>query len=179
MESIKIILLCVFSAIVYGVVHDQITLRICLEYFTVGHPPIFAHLPDTLHAAAWGVVATWWMGLFLGVLAAGTARLGGWPKISAKQLLPSIICLLCVMTFCAFVSGAAGFISAMSIVGGELSLPSELPPEKYKAFVADWFAHTASYFSGGVGGLVVCMLVVVRRWRLSQSDAQQPNIFHA
>jgi len=33
MQSIKIILTCVVAAILYGIVHDQITARICVEYF--------------------------------------------------------------------------------------------------------------------------------------------------
>ena len=36
-----IVLLCVASAAVYGIVHDQVTARICVEYFTIGHAPVF------------------------------------------------------------------------------------------------------------------------------------------
>ena len=37
-QSIAIIFVCVAAAIVYGILHDQITARICIEYFTIGHP---------------------------------------------------------------------------------------------------------------------------------------------
>jgi len=36
-----IVLLCIVAAVVYGVVHDQVTARVCVEYFTIGHPPVF------------------------------------------------------------------------------------------------------------------------------------------
>ena len=62
MESLKIILLCVLAAIVYGILHDQVTARVCVEYFTIGHPPIFHTDDPTLLAFGWGVIATWWMG---------------------------------------------------------------------------------------------------------------------
>jgi hypothetical protein len=45
LESLKIILLCIEAAIVYGILHDQVTARVCVEYFTIGHPPIF-HTDD-------------------------------------------------------------------------------------------------------------------------------------
>ena len=40
-ESLKIVVLCIVAAIVYGILHDQVTARVCVEYFTIGHPPIF------------------------------------------------------------------------------------------------------------------------------------------
>ena len=40
MEILKIWLFCIAAAICYGIVHDQITVRICVEYFSVFHPTI-------------------------------------------------------------------------------------------------------------------------------------------
>jgi hypothetical protein len=37
----------------------------------------------TLLAIGWGIIATWWVGLILGILAAPAARLGSWPKFNA------------------------------------------------------------------------------------------------
>lgn len=50
MESLKIILLYILAAIVYGICHDQVTARVCVEYFTIGHPPIFHTDSPTLKA---------------------------------------------------------------------------------------------------------------------------------
>jgi hypothetical protein len=58
-EALKIILLCVLSAITYGILHDQVTARICVEYFTIGHPPMFATDSPTFLALGWGILATW------------------------------------------------------------------------------------------------------------------------
>lgn len=41
MQAILVVLLCVTSAVAYGVVHDQITARVCVEYFTIDHLPVF------------------------------------------------------------------------------------------------------------------------------------------
>jgi hypothetical protein len=35
MESLKIVLLCVGAAVTYGVLHDQVTARVCVEYFPI------------------------------------------------------------------------------------------------------------------------------------------------
>ena len=41
MQWLAIVLLSVLTCVTYGIVHDQITARICVEYFTIGHPPVF------------------------------------------------------------------------------------------------------------------------------------------
>jgi hypothetical protein len=35
-ESLKIVVLCIVAAIAYGILHDQVTARVCVEYFTIG-----------------------------------------------------------------------------------------------------------------------------------------------
>jgi hypothetical protein len=72
--SLKIVALCTASAVLYGICHDQVTARVCVEYFTVGHAPIFHTESPTLLAFWFGTMATWWVGLILGVLAALAAR---------------------------------------------------------------------------------------------------------
>jgi len=54
MEAVMIVICAVLGAISYGVIHDQITVRICLEYFTIGHPPVFDTTSPTLLALGWG-----------------------------------------------------------------------------------------------------------------------------
>src|SRR4029077_1503393 len=91
-ENLKIILLCVAAAIAYGVAHDQITARVCLEYFTVFHPPVFATQSPTALALGWGVIATWWCGLLLGLLLALAARSGSRPKVRSYCFVRQRIC---------------------------------------------------------------------------------------
>jgi len=38
MQAIAIVALCIGSAVAYGILHDQVTARVCVEYFTIGHP---------------------------------------------------------------------------------------------------------------------------------------------
>ena len=58
-QSLLIVLMSVAAAIAYGIAHDQVTVRICLEYFTIGHEPVFPTRNPTLLAIGWGIIAGW------------------------------------------------------------------------------------------------------------------------
>jgi hypothetical protein len=68
MESLKIIAVCIAASVLYGIAHDQITARVCLEYLTVLHPPVFQTQSPTLLGIGWGMVATWPVGAAFGIL---------------------------------------------------------------------------------------------------------------
>ncbi len=160
MELVRIILICIVSAVAYGIVHDQVTARICVEYFTVGHPPIFDTDDPTLLGIVWGILATWWVGLFLGIALAVVARAGQRPKKSMRSLIGPILVLMASSAFCALAAGAVGLALAKngSIWLGE-PLASRVPPAKHAAFLADLWAHLASYVAGLVGGIYIIVRI--------------------
>jgi len=164
-QFLAIVALCVLFAVGYGVIHDQITARVCVEYFTIGHAPIFGTDDPTLLGLGWGVLATWWVGVMLGVPLALVARAGSWPKRSAASLLRPLLILVIASAAFAMVAGIAGWLLARN---GVVTLPEPLagrvPPEKHVAFLADAFAHSASYLAGFLGGGIV-MLRVWFDWR--------------
>src|SRR5262249_30608452 len=127
-ESVKIILLCVAAAVLYGVCQDQITARVCVEYFTVGHPPVFGGITDpTLLALSWGVIATWWVGLMLGVPAAVLSRVGSRPKLDWRDLRRPICVLFVVIAITAVVAGGFGYLTANLVEPG---YPGDLRPSR-------------------------------------------------
>jgi|SRR5215831_4617142 len=160
MPFLKIIAACVLAAVVYGIVHDQITTRICVEYFTIFHQPIFGgtHSP-TLLAFGWGLIATWWVGVLLGLPLAVIARVGLRRRLSVSELLPMIGTLLLIIAVCALVAGVTGYYRGTIPPYMATMLPSEV----HRRFVADWWAHTASYASGFLGGVVVWVVALGRR----------------
>lgn len=165
MESLKIVFLSITAAILYGIVHDQITVRVCAEYFTVFHPPLLpVDFPTRLVALAWGVVATWWAGAVLGIALALAARAGSRNKLGARALLPLIARLLAVMAAIAGIFGVAGFALAREqMVPPPSWVQSHLPPARFPNFMADWWAHAASYGSAFLGGPVLCVIVYRKR----------------
>lgn len=177
METLKIVALCLLAAIAYGMLHDQVTARLCVEYFTIGHPPVFDTDSPTLLALGWGVIATWWVGFLLALPAALAARIGRWPRISAQGLYKPIAALLVMMALASFVAGGVGYLAAHS---GRLflyePLASAVPQQKHALFLADAGAHLAAYAVGIFGGLALCPWILWRRKRLSHAARRQGAI---
>jgi hypothetical protein len=171
MRALAIVLLCVVAAVAYGIAHDQVTARVCVEYFTLGHPPLFRTQDPTLLALGWGVIATWWVGLLLGVPLALAARAGRRPPRSVGSLVRPVVGLLAVMAFCAAAAGIVGWLLARDgtvYLFGPLA--DAVPADKHAAFLADLWAHSASYLVGLAGGAVVVGMV----WRSRGRQASAP-----
>ena len=158
MESLKIVALCIVASAVYGIVHDQVTARVCLEYFSVYHPDVFHTQSPTLLALGWGILATWWVGLILGILLAISARAGSSPKASARDLMPKVLRLLIIMAVCALSAGISGYF--LQGFGMEY-YATDIPKQIRHSFYADLWAHSMSYLSGLAGGIILCVIT----WR--------------
>jgi hypothetical protein len=168
MEFFKIVLLGIAAAVVYGILHDQVTARVCVEYFTIAHHIYFFLTDDpTFLGLGWGIIATWWVGLILGVMVGAAARLGSMPKVPARDLIRPIAVMMAVVGVLALLAGVAGYLlarqGAVWLVG---PLAVEIPAEKHAAFLADLWAHTASYGFGFLGGVILVVRTLLVRWKL-------------
>ena len=160
MNYLATIVLCILAAIGYGVVHDQITARICVEYFTIGHPPVFHTSDPTLLGLGWGIIATWRVGLFQGIPLAVCAHAGKRLQRSTRSLIRPIACLLGIMACCASIAGVMGFLAAKTHQVFLLEpLASDVPQDRHVAFLTDLWIHNASYLGGFIGGIVLCAMV--------------------
>jgi hypothetical protein len=164
-ERIKIVFVCIVAAVLYGIVHDEFTARICVQYFTVFHPPIFATQSPTLLGIGWGIIATWWAGAIIGLLLSTAARSGESNRMTARQLVPWVARLMGLMALCALCFGTIGYFWG-SMPADETGI---LPRGMERRLLADWWAHGASYASGFLGGLTLCVIVIVKRFRISPS----------
>lgn len=165
-EACKIVLFSMGAAIAYGLVHDQITAHLCVEYFSVAHPPVIPTDSPFLLALVWGVLATWWVGLILGLALAAAARIGPAPRLDLNDVRPLMVRL---MLYSGLGAVVAGIIGAILVATGSAPVPGGwgdvIPTDKHTAFSADAWAHTASYAVGGLGGLVVIALALRKRLR--------------
>ena len=158
MQSLAIITLSVMAAIAYGVIHDQVTARICVEYFTIGHPQVLSVPTDdpTILACVWGVLATWWVGVGLGIPLAIAARAGARPKQTVGALIRPMALLLLGNAIFATLAGLIGYRAAsrgwIQLFG---DLADRVPPNKHVPFLVDLWAHNASYLGGLIGGIMV------------------------
>jgi nucleoside permease NupC len=100
------------------------------------------------------------------------ARLGNRPKRDAISLVRPLAWLMGVSAVLALAAGIAGWTLAsldyVQLVG---YMAHAVPHDRHVAFLADGFAHTASYAAGIIGGLVV----IVQVWRSRNvAQAQAP-----
>ncbi len=163
-EVFKITFWCILLACVYGILHDQVTARICLPYFTEFHPKL--GLPDdpTIVAFCWGIIATWWVGAMLGVVLGMVCASGTGPRLGIRELNRPLGLLFSAMAMAALGAGLLGFVSGVYV--GKLIYPpiADLTPEMQSRFSADLFAHNASYIVGFLGGAaLICWAYLKRR----------------
>ena len=136
MRFIQIVLLAIVAAVCYGLIQDQVTIRVCPEYFTIGHPPLIQTQSLTVLGLFWGVVATWWVGLILGIPLGISARLGSRPGMQAKDLVRPIGILLACMAVLAVCSGAVGYVLArMEVVVLLEPMASRIPRSQHAVFL--------------------------------------------
>lgn len=175
MAALKIIGLCILASVLYGIVHDQVTARVCVEYFTIGHPQILATESPTILALAWGVIATWWVGLVLGAPLAFAAIRGRQPRRTGRSLVQPIGVLLLCMLGVSLVAGLIGYaLASNGIVVLVEPLSSRVPGDRHVAFIAVGWAHGASYVAGLVGGFVLIRSVWKQRQAASTVPPNQP-----
>jgi hypothetical protein len=162
MAKVKITLLCIVAAVAYGIVHDQFTARLCVEYFTVAHPPLIHTSSPTVLGFFWGTIATIGLGLLLGVVLALVSQSPGLPPVPVRRVFKLIAGLLALTAIAAALAGVIGFeLSRRSIVCIPATLAHLVPSDHHHRFMAVWFAHGASYLVGVTGGL----LLIFRIWR--------------
>ena len=168
MQWLAIFVLSILACITYGIIHDEITVRICVEYFTIGHSPVIPSNDPTILGFIWGVIATWWVGVILGVPLATIARIGSRPKKTVGSLFRPIAVLLAFNALLAVVVGLAGYVAASNgwvwLVG---PIAENVPREKHIPFLIDLWAHNASYLGGFVGSIILMIWVWRSRGRAS------------
>ena len=162
MYKAQVLGISILAAVVYGIVHDQITVRLCLEYFTLAHPALFPTTSPTVLAFCWGVAATIWVGAVFGGVLAFVAESDGRPPVPLSRLLKAIAILLAITAFSAVSVGFAGFeMARASIISLSADLGGLFSREQQHRFVAVWFAHIASYAVGMLGGT----LLIIAFWQ--------------
>ena len=174
-EILKIVLFCVGAAVGYGVALELATISLSFAYFSLMHPPLIAGGSPVLLALAWGVVATWWLGLAFGLVLAAAARLGRKHQLGLRDLRPSILFLVVIVACAALLAAAAGAVlTATGVMRPTPARTAQLPEEGWTTFMAAAWAHLASYASGIIGGLTVIAYVMWRRlflWRYELSTS--------
>jgi hypothetical protein len=169
--------LAMAAAVLYGIVNDQVTLTLSPEYFTVFKRHQFAPLleamglgdaPPRLQAVVIGTAATWWFGLFLGMLVSLAGTIGRRPPSSTRQFLRGVRLVLLLTAGASLLFGATAYLLAPRVPGIGTEEAARYWPflegirEQRRAFAVG-FWHDGAYLGGLAGTVLAC--IRVWRWR--------------
>lgn len=152
----------------YAVLQDQVSARLCPEYFTVFHPPIEGLTDPTLLGVAWGFLGAWWGGVLMGYTAGLTATLGTRPPLAPRDLFRPVLALLAAT---ATVTALTGFIVWQHAELFEVSLgrvADVVPAHRRVWLLVVACYHFAAYGTAIAGSVLLCLWV--RRERIRRSD---------
>lgn len=168
-----IVALCMASMIVYGMLQDQFSVRICVEYFTIGHPPIVGLEPyPTLHGIAWGFLASWWGGMILGYCLAIPATMGSKPHLRAAFFIMPLCVYFAFVTLATLAMGFWGHLSQDKGPLFDFTFWDErIPPEQRAGFRTLAYAHLGTYTSATLGGILLTLWTIRVRRRIPESSS--------
>lgn len=161
---ILIIFISVLLASFYGALHDQITYTISSEYFTIykfdqfGFSDWGNNNPRATTALI-GILATWWVGLFIGVFQGLVGLIHKTPKLMFQYTFKAILITL-------------GITIMFGVIG---YLIEQLNPETYtdccypyaikdgKSFQIVGSIHNYSYTGGEIGAFIGIVYQIIMK----------------
>lgn len=172
MPALQIVFASVAAAILYGIVHAEITSWLSAEYFALGHTRWAMSPSPGLSGLAGGAV----LGLCVGVLVALAARVGRRAQLELRDVrvpLAVFYVALFVLAIMALAMGWAGAVGEKFHPPAEIQ--TELTRERWRHYVAAEWAHSASYAFGAFGGLAVCAHTLLVRRRRARGIGVSPT----
>jgi hypothetical protein len=162
----RIVLLGLGALVGYAVLQDQVSARLCPEYFTVLHPPIPGVSDPTLLGLGWGFLGAWWGGVLLGFVLSFAATLGPRPALTPRELVRPIAVLVGVLAGVTALTGFTVWYHA-GVLGVTLraEMTGLVPVEKHRGLLTVACYHLSAYVTATAGGVVLCVWVWVQRRR--------------
>src|SRR5262249_8164029 len=118
-----LLVLAVLVAGAYGVVHNQISYTVSSEYFTKFNFRQFgllhSVLPDRVRASEVGFLASWWMGIPIGLLVGAAGFIHPGHRRMLEVSLWSFLVVVVFTLFVGLVGLSYGYIETASIDVGE------------------------------------------------------------
>ena len=161
----------------YAVVQDQLSARLCPEYFTVFHNPIPGLSDPTLLGLAWGFLGSWWGGAILGIAAGIASTVGTDPPLPVRQLVRPMLLLMATVGIVAAITGFSAHRHAEFFqMEPSPTIAGMVPQERrHWLFVVACY-HFAAYATAILGSVVVCVWIGSTRRRLAAINNSQPPL---
>lgn len=142
----------------FGIGMDQVSARLCPEYFTILHNPIPGLTNPTLVGLVWGTLAAAAGGLILGYSAGLAATVGPLPPRPVRRLVTPMS--LTVAGVVVAITGVSVWHTANGLgVRLEGVYGEAIPPERHAAAVTVASCHMVAYLASITGSVVLCASV--------------------
>lgn len=171
----RIMLLAVTVLCGYAVLQDQVSARLCPEYFTVLHNPVPGVADPTLLGLVWGFLGAAPGGLVLGYALGLAATAGRHPSWGVRRLVRPLLALIGFVGFVTAVTGLAVW-RHLDLFGVrfESDVAAAVPAGRQRAAFVVACYHLAAYAASAAGSVGLCVWVGVRRGR--SLDAPGPEV---
>lgn len=170
--------IAILSAVIYGIVNDQITLTLSPEYFTVFKRSEFYTLlqalgmedaPVRIEAVIVGVAATWWFGSVLAIFLSVAGIAGRTRRLTTRVYLRAIVMVMAVTGLVSVTSGLIAYLAEPMINPTIEDWPFLDGIRAVRpAFAVGWW-HNGAYIGALAGTILAC--IRVRRQRLTSPPA--------
>jgi hypothetical protein len=141
------------TAGVYGALHDQISYTVSREYFTQFKFPEFGltngSIPERVRAAEVGWIATWWIGLLIGLLTGVAGFIQRTPALMRRALFWSLPVIISIVLVFGLGGLLYGFIQTRSIDLHAYQgwyIPDNIV--HIRRYLCAGYMHNASYLGG-------------------------------
>lgn len=164
------VVVAVVAASLFGAIHDQISYSVSSEYFTrfkfIQFQLLDPTIPERVRVAIIGILASWWMGIPLGLLSGGMAFLHQTPQQMWRSLLWSALIIVGFTLTFALGGLAYGFLQTQNFKLSEYStwfIPADL--ENVRSFLCAGYMHNSAYLGGILAIPVAWIFHLIIWWR--------------
>lgn len=166
--------LAMLAAGLFGAVHDQISYSVSPEYFTKFKFLQFGLLnttvPERVRAAQVGFLASWWMGVPLGILCGAAGLIQRTRTLMWRALVLSLFVAVLITLITALAGLGYGWQQTQHIsVTGYYHWLIPQDVNNQRAFLCVGYMHNAAYLGGALSIFVVWIFnIAFRRYTIDQ-----------
>jgi hypothetical protein len=163
------LLLTMFAAVAYGIVHDHLTATISPEYFLVWKGLSTDPRPWRVAVTFVAVRSSWWAGLLVGAcfLLANNPNTSGRRRLRFGELARFALLPLGAAVMTAAACGAVNVLDPFGLAAGVEPLVAR---SRLGAFMFVWGIHFGSYAGALVGGAWATWRIVATRRGFSSGE---------
>lgn len=163
-KSAFVLVLASIIAGIYGIIHDQITITISLDYFLYFKGLYATSAPYRLGAAFIGWSSTWWVGFLAAFALVVCLMIKKQSNGMLKKVLKDAMIIICISAAAGTVGGVFGYLIPVK-VDFFYQLALEYHVENYAAFFSVWMIHIFGYV-GGLLGTAFCIIKTLKTPKL-------------